>query len=66
MAAVRVLEVLGVGAGVVAVGALVYGSILLLRETRIAVQVISDRVASVTARAGHITDGTIAENHQPV
>lgn len=52
LTAVRTLEVLGVGAGLVAVGALVYGSILLLRETRIAVQVITDRVATVTARAG--------------
>jgi hypothetical protein len=48
---VGALEVLGVAAGMVAVGALVYGSALLLRETRIAVQVISERVASVQARA---------------
>lgn len=47
---VGALEVLGVAAGMVAVGALVYGSALLLRETRIAVQVISERVASVQAR----------------
>jgi len=64
--AIRLLEVLGVGAGLVAVGALVYGSILLLRETRIAVQVISDRVARVTARAGHITESATVDIRQPI
>ncbi len=46
------LEVLGVAAGLVAVGALVFGSILLLHETRIAVQVISERAATVRERVG--------------
>lgn len=50
---VQLLEVGGVIAGLVAVGSLVYGSALLLRETRIAVQVLSDRVATVRARAAH-------------
>ncbi len=54
--AIRVLEVLGVGAGMVAVGALVYGSVLLLRETRIAVEVITDRVSALQARAGQTSD----------
>jgi hypothetical protein len=51
MSAVQALEVLGVMAGLIAVGAIVYGSILLLRETRVAVQVITDRVAALQARA---------------
>jgi len=44
------LEVLAVLAGIVGVGALVRGSILLIRETSIAVRVISERAASVRAR----------------
>jgi len=48
---IQILEGSGIAAGVLAVGALVYGSVLLLRETRIAVQVLSDRVATVRARA---------------
>ena len=46
------LELAGVAAGLVAVAALVYGSILLFRETRIAVQVISARAATVRERFG--------------
>lgn len=45
------LEIAAVIAGVIAVGAMVHGTVLLLRETRIAVQVISDRANSVRARA---------------
>lgn len=45
--AVQFAEVTGVISGLLAVGALVYGSALLLRETRIAVQVLSERVACV-------------------
>ncbi len=48
---VTLLETLGVFAGLSAVGALVYGSVLLLSETRIAVQVITERAATVHARA---------------
>lgn len=44
------LELLGVAAGLVAVSGLVYGSMLLLRETRIAVQVITERAATVRER----------------
>lgn len=44
---VLVLELAGVGAGLVAVSAVVNGSIVLLRETRIAVQVITERAAMV-------------------
>lgn len=49
---VIVLEVFGVAAGMVAVSAMVYGSILLLQETRIAVRVISERAATVRERVG--------------
>jgi hypothetical protein len=44
------LEVLGVGAGLIAVSALVYGSVRLLQETRIAVQVVSARAAMIRER----------------
>jgi len=44
------LELAGVAAGFVAVAALVNGSVLLLRETRIAVQVISERADTVRER----------------
>lgn len=49
---VSFLEIAGLVAGILAVGALVYGSALLLRETRIAVLVLSERAATVHARAG--------------
>lgn len=52
MAIVLPLEIAGVFAGLVAVASLVYGSMLLLRETRIAVQVISERAATVRERFG--------------
>lgn len=52
-AVVLPLELAGVASGLVAVAALVYGSILLFRETRIAVQVISERAASVRERFGN-------------
>jgi|EndMetStandDraft_9_1072997.scaffolds.fasta_scaffold05482_2 hypothetical protein len=45
------VEVLAIIAGIVGVGSLVRGSILLIRETSIAVRVISERTASVRARA---------------
>jgi hypothetical protein len=45
------LEMIAIGAGLFAVGALVYGSSLLLRETRIAVGVIQERIAGLQARA---------------
>ena len=48
---VQAFEVAGVIAGLVAVAALVQGSVLLLRETRIAVQVLSERAANAIARA---------------
>ena len=48
--AVRVLEVAAVGAGSVAVGALVHGAVLLLRETRLAVDILHERAENVRAR----------------
>ncbi len=48
---VRVLEVGGVVAGLLAVSALVHGSVVLVRETRLVVQVLQERAASVHARA---------------
>ena len=49
--AVTAMEILGAIAGLVAVGALIHGSVLLLRETRIAVQILSQRAATVRERA---------------
>jgi hypothetical protein len=46
---VGALEILAVGAGAVAVAALVRGSALLVRETSIAVQIMHERVESVRA-----------------
>jgi hypothetical protein len=48
---VMLLEIGGICAGVIAVGSLVRGSTLLLRETQIAVQVVTDRAATLHARA---------------
>jgi hypothetical protein len=48
---VRVLEVCAAVAGLVAISALIYGSVMLIRETRIVVQVLQERAASVRARA---------------
>lgn len=47
----NVLEVLAVAAGVLAVGALVSGSVILMRETRIAVQTLHVRASGIRARA---------------
>lgn len=48
--AVILLEVVGILAGLVAVSAMVYGSILLLRETRIAVRMIGERATTIRER----------------
>ena len=48
---IRGLEVVSIVAGIVAVSALVHGSAVLVRETRIVVQVLQERAASVHARA---------------
>jgi len=47
---VQALEFLGVVAGAVAVGALVHGSTVLLKETRIAVNILAQRAANVRAK----------------
>jgi Protein of unknown function (DUF2721) len=49
---VLALELVAVVAGILAVGALVHGSLLLVRETRIAVYVLRQRAAAVRARVG--------------
>ena len=51
VALVRVLEVCAVVAGLVAVSALIYASVVLIRETRIVVQVLQEQAAIVRARA---------------
>ena len=48
--AVRVLEIVGVVAGVVAVGTLIHGAVLLVRETRLGVGVLHERAESVRRR----------------
>lgn len=49
---VPVFEVIAVLAGLLAVTALIHGSVLLVRETRIAVQILAERAATVRARIG--------------
>jgi hypothetical protein len=46
------LELLAVASGGVAVGALVRGSIMLVRETNLAVTVMHDRITGVRRRIG--------------
>ncbi len=41
----RVLELIAVGAGLIAVGGLLHGSLLLIQETRIAVRVLQERAS---------------------
>jgi hypothetical protein len=48
---VRTLEAIGVSGGILAVSALIHGSILLVRETRLVVQVLHERAQSVRVRA---------------
>jgi hypothetical protein len=48
--AVPIFEIIAVVTGLIAVGALVHGSVLLVRETRIAVQVLRERAEQVRAR----------------
>ena len=48
---VQFLELAGIVVGMIAVASLVYGSALLLRETQIAVEIVSERAANVQARA---------------
>lgn len=48
----RLSEVIAVLAGLVAVGAIVHGSVILVRETRIAVQTLHERAETVRLRIG--------------
>ena len=47
----RAIEAIAVTGGILAVSALIHGSILLVRETRLVVQVLHERAQSVRARA---------------
>ena len=47
----RTLEAIAVSGGIVAVSALVHGSILLVRETRLVAQVLHERAQDIRARA---------------
>ena len=53
--AIPVFEILAVTAGLVAVGALVNGSVILVRETRIAVQVLQQRAARIRERVAELS-----------
>ena len=45
------LALLGLLAGLLALAALVHGSLMLVRETRLVVQVLQERAASIRARS---------------
>ena len=47
---VQALEIVTVAAGFLAVGALIHGSIVLVRETRLAVQVLRDRADRIRSK----------------
>jgi hypothetical protein len=47
---VRAIETIAVSGGIVAVSALIHGSVLLVRETRLVVDVLHERAQSVRAR----------------
>ncbi len=49
-ALVRLFELSGIAVGAVAVAALVHGAVLLLRETRLAVGVLTERVRTLRSR----------------
>lgn len=49
------LEIVTVLSGFLAVGALVNGSVILVRETRIAVQVLRERAAGIRTRMGRVS-----------
>ncbi len=53
---VPAFEIITVLSGFLAVGALVNGSVILVRETRIAVQVLRDRAAGVRSRMGRVSN----------
>jgi hypothetical protein len=62
---VQVLEVIGVVAGSLAVSALVHGAVMLVRETRIAVQTVQERAASIHARVESMLKGGTATVDPP-
>ena len=52
VAPARILGALGLAAGLLALASLVHGSAMLVRETRIVVQVLQERAANIRARMG--------------
>jgi hypothetical protein len=58
----RATEIIAVAAGMLAVGALVHGSMMLVRETRIALAVIRTRAARIQERAA--SDPEAVSNEQ--
>jgi hypothetical protein len=58
---IPVFEIVAALAGLVAVVALVHGSVVLVRETRIAVQVLRERAALVRARIGPVVDSITSD-----
>ena len=46
-----------IAAGLVAVGSLVFGSVLLVRETQMAVAILSEQTESLRFRAAHRDQG---------
>jgi len=55
----RTIEGIGLGAGLLALAALVHGSIMLVRETRIVVGVLQERAAGIRARIAGRHDRSI-------
>ncbi len=55
----RTVEGIGLGAGLLALAALVHGSIMLVRETRIVVGVLQERAAGIRARIAGRHDRSI-------
>jgi hypothetical protein len=62
---VQVLEVVGVVAGALAVSALVHGAVILVRETRIAVQTVQERAARIHARVASVLEAGTATVDTP-
>jgi hypothetical protein len=62
---VQALELAGIAAGLLAVGAMVHGSITLIRETRIALAVMRERTERIKSRAEFSGATTLADSDAP-
>lgn len=60
--AARVIEVIAVCIGTIAVGALVRGALLLVRETRVAVRVMEERAAQAQMRFANLEEDAAGVN----